>query len=142
MSHSRPDQPVTTLTATPPGGEPHAFTFTSVPVAASDARRDLVVGEEKFIVTLNFDAAPAVGLNTFVLTVHKKSMHGFMPQTTLTVGVEPEMPTMGHGSSGNVAPVHVANGNYAGTVNLTMPGLWTIDFTLGELGSVQYTLEL
>lgn len=124
------------------------LTFESVEIADADTRRDLVVGEGKYIVTLNFDAAPKVGRNPFVLTVHQRAgmMGGFPPVADLAVTVTPEMPTMGHGSSGNVNPVHDENGNYRGEVNLTMSGLWTIDFGLSrageELGVVQYEIEL
>lgn len=133
------------LTVTRAGEEPRTLTFDSVPVADSDARKDLVVGEgdemKKYIVTLNFDAPVKVGLNPFVLTVHQGGMHGFMPQKALDVTFTPEMPTMGHGSPDNVDPVHKANGNYEGVVNLTMPGLWHLDFIVGELGAVQYAIE-
>lgn len=130
------------------GSEPETLTFEAVTVADSDARRDLVVGEGKYIVTLNFDETPKVGVNPFTLTVHERAgmMGGFPPITDLTVRVTPEMPTMGHGSSGNVDPIHQENGNYRGEVNLTMSGLWIIDFVLLRegvpLGEVHYELEL
>lgn len=129
-------------------GETETVTFVSVDVAESDARRDLVVGEKKYIVTLNFAGAPKVGKNPFVLTVHERAgmMGGFPAVSDLAVTVTPEMPTMGHGSSGNVDPVHDRDGNYRGEVNLTMSGLWTLDFVFArdgvELGQVQYEFEL
>lgn len=129
------------LTVTRPGEEPTTLTFESVPVAESDARKDLVVGETKYIITLNFDSGVKVGMNPYVLTVHEVGEHDFAAQTALDIGFEPEMPTMGHGSPNNVKPVHKANGNYEGVVNLTMPGLWHLDFTLGDLGSVQYAID-
>lgn len=133
------------LTVTRSGEEPSTIVFVSVPVADSDARKDITVGEgemmKKYFVTLNFDSAVKVGLNPFVLTVHEKGMHAFPAVTTLDVTFTPEMPTMGHGSPDNVKPVHKTNGNYEGVVNFTMPGLWHLDFAVGDLGSVQYAID-
>ena len=44
----------------------------------------------------------------------------------LTLEITPEMPTMGHGSPGNVNPTPQGNGHYLGTVNFTMAGPWTV----------------
>lgn len=129
------------LTVSVPGEEPSVLTFVSVPVAESDARKDLVVDDRQYIVTLNFDAPVKVGHNPFVLTVHEVGEHDFMAQTALDVTFTPDMPTMGHGSPGNVQPSHGANGNYSGSVNLTMPGLWHLDFVVGELGPVRYVVD-
>jgi hypothetical protein len=56
------------------------------------------------------------------------------------------MVTMGHGSSGNVAPVHVANGEYRGRVSFSMAGAWRVTFELSRggtsLGTVAYDLGL
>lgn len=141
------DNTVTVLT----GGEAREVVFANLTVAETDARRDLVVevGEEshRYILTLDFDAEPKVGMNAFVLTAHRRmGMMSFPAQTDLSITMIPEMPTMGHGSSGNVDPTHEVNGNYAGSVNLTMPGYWTLDFEVrrGEelLGTVRWDLTL
>lgn len=129
------------LTVRRTGEDDLVFVFESVPVRESTARKDLVVGETKYIVTLNFEGPFVVGQNPFVLTVHEVGHHDFPPVETLEVTMTPEMPTMGHGSPDNVQPVHKSNGNYEGSVNLTMPGLWHLDFKLGDLGTVEYALE-
>ena len=56
------------------------------------------------------------------------------------------MPSMGHGSDGNVSPVHTENGVYAGKVNFNMTGDWQItlklkrgDIMIGE--PIVYTLD-
>jgi hypothetical protein len=56
------------------------------------------------------------------------------------------MPSMGHGSSGNVSPVHTADGIYTGKVNFSMTGDWQItlklkrgDMMIGE--PLIYTLD-
>lgn len=135
-------------------GSAQSFVFENLAVAESDARKDLSVpdgsgGEKKVVVTLNFDAALAVGQNPFTLTLHEKAdMHGmtWKPLTDWTLAVTPEMPSMGHGSPDNVNPAHVASGRYDGSVNLTMPGIWKIAFDFAQagtsLGSVEYEVEL
>lgn len=105
---------------------------------AIPARKDLVVGEDKYIITLNFLAGtPQVGSNDIIVTVHKVMQMGMMfpPQTDLTIEMTPEMPTMGHGSHGNEDPVHVANGEYDGLVVFNMAGAWRITFVLSRAGT-------
>lgn len=119
-------------------------------VAESGSRKDLAMGEMgTAIVTLDFGAALKVGQNPFTVTVNRKTdMHGMTWEAVgdLEVKVVPDMPSMGHGSPGNIDPVHVAAGRYDGSVNLTMPGQWRIvlEFARGgqELGTVEYTMTL
>lgn len=136
------------------GTAAQSVVFENLEVAESSARKDLWIpdgsgGSKLVLVTLNFDAEPAVGQNPFTLTLHEKAdMHGmqWQPMTDWTVVLTPNMPSMGHGSPDNVDPAHVASGRYEGSVNLTMTGVWTIafDFSQGStaLGSVEYELEL
>jgi hypothetical protein len=131
------------------GGGDEAVTF-EVTVADSGSRKDLAMGEMgTAIVTLDFDRALQVGQNPFTVTVNRKTdMHGMMwePLTDLTVTAVPDMPSMGHGSPGNIDPTHVEGGRYDGSVNLTMPGQWRIvlGFARGdeELGTVEYSISL
>jgi hypothetical protein len=68
-----------------------------------------------------------VGNNPFEITVHTMaSMMSFPAATDLTIEIDPQMPSMGHGSPNNVNPVHTANGHYLGSVNFTMTGAWRI----------------
>lgn len=129
----------------------HTLSFGELQVSerAIPARKDLVVGESKYIVTLNFaDGAPAVGESPVVVTVHQVMHMGamFPPVTDLGITMTPFMPTMGHGSSGNVDPVHTAHGEYEGLVNFNMLGAWRITLELrraGEkLGEVVYDFTL
>lgn len=87
--------------------------------------------QEKLFVSMLEPAAWEVGINPFALTIHKKeTMMDFPAVTDLTVEIEPEMPTMGHGSPNNVDPTHDAIGHYTGEVNFTMTGFWRIHLTL------------
>jgi hypothetical protein len=80
-----------------------------------------------------------VGNNPFEITIHKMaSMMSFPAVTDLTVEIDPEMVSMGHGSPNNVNPVHTANGHYVGSVNYTMTGDWRIFLTIKQ-GSRQIT---
>lgn len=77
------------------------------------------------------------GLNDFEITIHKMvSMEDFPTVEDYTVEVEPEMPSMGHGSPNNVNPVHTSNGHYMGKVNFTMSGLWNVKLKLFKNGKL------
>lgn len=89
---------------------------------------------EKYFVTLIEPSLPKVGINDIEMAIYKKvSMMSFPADSSLSVVLTPEMPTMGHGSPNNVNPVHVGNGHYKGKVNFTMTGLWqlNLDFRSG-----------
>lgn len=78
-------------------------------------------------VSWKMSANPQVGVNDFTMMVHyRKNMMEFPPLDDLIIEIEPEMPSMGHGSPNNVNPVFSNNGTYQGKVNFTMTGLWKI----------------
>jgi hypothetical protein len=88
---------------------------------------------EKIFVSLVEPMNPEVGVNDFEVCIHKKmGMMDWPAATNMMVEIEPEMPTMGHGSPGNVNPVHTANGHYVGAVNFTMTGMWYVNMTIKE----------
>lgn len=136
------------------GAAPRTVVFEGLAVAASDRRKDLTLtdamgGTTAAVVTLNFDGPLAAGQNTFTVTVHQKGdMMGMVWDAIedLTITATPDMPSMGHGSSGNIDPVHVAAGRYEGSVNLFMPGTWRIilGFEKGQadLGTIEYVVEV
>lgn len=87
----------------------------------------------KFFVALKEPSAPEIGLNNFEVMVYKKeSMMSFPPATDLNIEIDPEMPTMGHGSPNNENPVHVADGLYHGKVNFTMSGYWKVSMSITD----------
>jgi hypothetical protein len=80
---------------------------------------------------------PVVGINDFEITIHKKeSMMSYPAQDDYTIEIEPEMPSMGHGSPNNENPVHTTNGHYKGKVNFTMTGDWRINMVIKKNGEV------
>lgn len=87
----------------------------------------------KLFVALKEPSAPEIGLNNFEVMVYKReTMMSFPAVTDLTIKVEPEMPTMGHGSPNNENPVHVADGLYHGKVNFTMSGYWKVNMSITD----------
>lgn len=86
------------------------------------------VDNRKFIVAYVQPEKPKVGLNDFEVAVYEKvSMMDFPAITDLNIAIDPEMPSMGHGSPNNVNPTHIDMGHYKGTVNFTMTGYWKIN---------------
>lgn len=87
----------------------------------------------KLFVALKEPSAPEIGLNNFEVMVYKKeSMMSFPPATDLNIEIDPEMPTMGHGSPNNENPVHIADGLYRGKVNFTMSGFWKVNMSISD----------
>ena len=82
----------------------------------------------KYFVALIDPSYPKVGINDMEIAIYKKvSMMNWPADSSLSVALTPEMPTMGHGSPNNVNPVHIGNGHYKGKVNFTMTGLWKLN---------------
>lgn len=71
---------------------------------------------------------PIIGVNDFTVKISQRvSMMDWPAVEDLRVEIEPEMPTMGHGSPNNVDPTHAAQGRYNGKVNFTMDGYWKVN---------------
>jgi len=139
------------LGVTPQGAADETkVTFAKLAVADSAAKKTLTMNGVTTIVTLGFaDGAAKVGSNAYTVSVHQpKDMMKmeFVPVTDLTIVGTPEMPSMGHGSSGNVNPVHTADGLYTGTANFSMAGDWVLhlDLKSGDtsLGTVDFAWDL
>jgi len=83
---------------------------------------------EKYFISLIEPSSPKVGINDMEIAIYKKvSMMSFPADSSLSVILTPEMPTMNHGSPNNVNPVHIGKGHYKGKVNFTMTGLWKLN---------------
>ena len=115
-----------------PGETPITVGLGRLEVAESTWKKMLTRPDGRSILlTAGFLDAPQVGKNTLMVTAHESANMGmaFVPQDDLTFTLTPEMPSMGHGSSGNIAPTLSKPGLYQGTVNFSMAGDWTL--TLG-----------
>jgi hypothetical protein len=83
--------------------------------------------ETKVFISAVQPVSPTVGRQPFeVYVMEKRGMFDWPTLDDLTLEITPEMPTMGHGSPGNVNPTSQGNGHYLGTVNFTMSGPWTV----------------
>lgn len=87
-----------------------------------------------YFVSLVEPVEPKVGNNDFEIAIHQRvSMDEWPIAAGLKIEMEPEMPSMGHGSPGNVNPVYTSNGHYSdGIVNFTMDGLWYLKMTVKD----------
>jgi copper chaperone NosL len=103
--------------------------------------------ESKLFVAVIQPLTPTVGVQPIELLVFRReSMMEWPVVDDLTLHIEPEMPTMGHGSPNNEEPVSVGNGHYLGKVNFTMSGPWTVTTTVSQdetsLGEVVFEFEV
>lgn len=89
---------------------------------------------EKIFIAYNFPTKKKVGVNDFDVAVYKMVTGAeFTPVDNFTISLEPEMPSMDHGSPNNVDPVYEqAYGQYRGKVNFTMTGEWRLNLTLSR----------
>jgi hypothetical protein len=107
-----------------------------IPVVRSleEARKINVISaidECKYFVSILEPVEPKVGINTCEFTIHyKESMMSFPPAKDITMEIEPEMPSMDHGSPNNEHPAHIGEGHYVGKLNFTMTGWWRVHITL------------
>ena len=86
-----------------------------------------------YFITMIEPTAPEIGINDFSVAVHmRESMMSFPPVESFIIEIEPEMPSMGHGSINNVDPVHMDMGHYLGKVNFSMSGYWKINMLLKD----------
>jgi len=116
-------------------------------VAETNLGAVVTAGDASWFVSFTLPEGPAVGANPFALTVHTMVDAETFPEVAgIQAVVEPTMPSMGHGSEGNVDPVYVANGVYEGTVVFSMAGPWEVAFTLtdtdGAEVAVTFALEV
>lgn len=103
-----------------------------VPVTvASSGNVQIVTDAEntKYVLTLLSDAW-MVGMNDVKFNVYRTT-DGFdyTPVNDASLKMVPTMPSMGHGSMGNVHPSSTGNGWYTGRANFTMTGDWQLDLT-------------
>lgn len=85
-----------------------------------------------FVALIN-PMSPEIGLNDFTLGIYtRETMMSFPPVDDIEVDMEPEMPTMNHGSPDNIHPISVGNGRYEGIVNFTMTGYWKVNLNFED----------
>jgi hypothetical protein len=95
------------------------------------------VGDATYFLSLVNPLDFKTGTNTITTYVSKKSAKATVPyalaEETFTIDIDPRMPDMGnHTSPSNTSLTKQADGSYAGTINLTMTGLWRIHLTVRD----------
>jgi hypothetical protein len=116
------------------------------------------VGDATYYLSLVNPLDFKTGRNTITAYISKKSEKATVPyalaEETFTIDIDPRMPDMdNHTSVDNTSLTKQADGSYAGTINLTMTGLWRIHLTVknsegdvvaggGELSSLYWDVTL
>jgi hypothetical protein len=143
MASSATDTWTAKVTVTPPPGGTAADVTLPITVAANTTTggaRTFTLGTgtmaERYVVSMNATATQMVGPNPITVTVYRSTDMSmtFTPVNDATVTVDPQMPSMGHGSSGSVNPTFVASGAYQGQLNYSMPGAWETTVTVNRPG--------
>ena len=97
--------------------EPQLFSF----VSAHNPNQNV------FVALVN-PRMPQIGINDFeIVAYERQSMMSWPALEMLNIEIDPEMPTMGHGSPNNVNPIDMGEGHYLGKVNFTMSGFWRVN---------------
>lgn len=122
----------------PLGGSALKFEFADLQVATQPLVKTVKGADGKtYVVALRLGAKAKLGKNPLTISVHRASADelSFAAVTDATVKLTTLMISMGHGSNGNINPVHKKDGLYDGTAAFSMPGDWRITFAI-SLGSV------
>ncbi len=109
--------------------EPVSLTLGPLSVSDSTMKQTVELDARRVVVTWGYLTGPRVGRNEVLVSAHAPTDEGATTFTTvdaLRFTVTPEMPSMGHGSSGNVDPVRGDDGLYRGTVVFSMTGDWVV----------------
>ena len=102
-----------------------------------DWLKNFKIGDDTYFLSLVNPSDWKTGKNTIQAYISKKSNPITTPYAlateTFTVEIDPRMSDMGnHTSPDNVALTQQQDGNYTGTINLTMTGLWRIHLTVKD----------
>lgn len=119
--------------------EPVVFDVAVAPLPSGTKYTGTFVGTDgnSYTVSLVEPLLPKIGINDIDVLVNRRvDMMNFPADEGFTIELNPEMPSMGHGSPNNVNPVHKSNGHYKGKVNFTMTGDWRLHLKLKKGGTV------
>lgn len=112
------------------------FTVTkdvSVPASAKKTVSVFLADGVKYIVSLVSPDYPEVGINNFVVSVHRmETMMSFPVIENFFIAQDPRMPSMGNHSSPNNTDLSfdAASKMYKGDLSLTMTGYWKLNLML------------
>jgi hypothetical protein len=130
------------VTVTRPGAAAAEARFESLTVADSGRAKVFsftapgATAATKVVASLNFTAPPRVGLNPVIVTLHTmQDALTFAPIEDAELTLDPQMPSMGHGSPGSVDPTPSSLGRYEGKLSFSMAGPWETTLTISRGGS-------
>jgi hypothetical protein len=89
-------------------------------------------GGDHYCLSYVLDGEAKVGVNTIKVFAFRMEEGEFVPAEDLVIDLNPEMPSMGHGSPNNVDPTLTSPGIYEGKVNFTMSGAWSIHLDISD----------
>jgi hypothetical protein len=126
---------------TPVGGTAARVELGTVAVAAAPWMKSLLAAgtqDERYVIGLDLGRTPGLGKQAYALTLHRASgdLMTYVPVDDATWTIDLTMPSMGHGSAGNTAPIAQGGGRYQGALNLTMPGDWRLTATVRRNGQL------
>jgi hypothetical protein len=130
-----------TVALTPSGGSPLTASYTGLVVTDTGSAKSFTVGSGmmavKYVLSMDFVSAPIVGLNPIMVALFSSTDMGmtFTAVDDASFVLDPQMPSMGHGSPGSVNPTLVADGVYSGKLSLSMPGTWETTVTVNRGGA-------
>ncbi len=130
-----------TVDVTPPASAKVTVSFPTLTVIDTGLAKPFTdtATSTKYVMSLNFRAAPVVGLNPIVVTLHRmQDMMTFPPVDDAAIHLDPQMTSMGHGSTGTVDPTWVSSGVYEGQLSFSMAGEWVTTATVSR-SSVEIT---
>ncbi len=137
------------LAFTPLTGSQLKFEFADLPVVAQPLVKTVTGADGKsYVVALRLAAKAKLGKNPLTIAVYRASADqlSYTAVTDATVKLTTLMVSMGHGSNGNVSPVHKKDGLYDGTVSFSMPGDWRISFGItlngATVGTASFDLKI
>ncbi len=91
---------------------------------------------DRFYMSYRFPEKQKVGINEFEVIAFTSMDGKFVPAENLAMKLNPEMPSMDHGSPNNEDPIHVTKGHYEGKANFTMTGEWRLHLEVNDGASV------
>ena len=130
------------VTVTRPGAAPVDLSFDPITIEDSGCAKVFTYTNPttqvatRYVASMDFVSAPKVGLNPVVITLHTRAdMMTFPPVENAVITLDPQMPSMGHGSPGSVDPVMTSPGVYEGKLSFSMDGPWetTVTFKVGDV---------
>lgn len=112
-----------------------------VPVGSGNTVNVLRSGANAtMVVTILPPSAWKEGMNNVTVLLHTtEDGLNFVAVDNATLTLTPSMPSMGHGSHGNIDPKPVGGGWYQGAVNLIMRGEWALDLATAQGDGLPWT---